>query len=241
LIVETYWDANIFGVSTCEIKQEDNSEYRLKKEIDSALENYTLVYSRVLVGDTFAKICFSQAGFIPCEVSCIVTLSKLRKQTFKLKPLKAHVSKAEQKDIPTIVTNSRGMYSFSRFHESPFVEQSLSCNRMQVWVEDLLNKQVPCLVLKSVKSQSLLGYMFYTIQGTKAELLLGGCTNGNSLYATTLWLEVLSYLKGEGVNKVTARISAANDGVVRLYSQFGFEFGEVSIDFQKRVNNGKVY
>ena len=130
---------------------------------------------------------------------------------------------------------SKDMFNHSRFHEDPFIPKNHANDRMSLWVKDLANQNVTCLVNKST-SGAIISFMIFKVVGSNAvELILGGSKKGHELHSPFFWGSVINYLKESNYSKVSTTISAANSGVLSLYQSLGFKITEVNIDYHKHV------
>lgn len=242
LFRETPWDSKVFGLTCCELVgiDSESSIQDLNSDIDKLINEFGFLYGRVSVGNRTVRTFLSSKGFIGAESSALAKLTKLQKRDISSKlPSNIFLKNIDNPFLEkSIIEGADNMYSFSRFHESPFIDRKLANERMKRWIIDVISNDTPCLVLvlDDGEKEQLLGYMFFTEIDSKVNLLLGGVVKGAELHALTLWRQVLLTLQGYGVKTVTARISLSNSGVVKLYQQLDFNLSDFLIDYQ-RVKN----
>ncbi|MCF7504181.1 MULTISPECIES: hypothetical protein [Vibrio] len=237
---EAPWDSRVFGLSCCEIINFDEDSTELDCHIQQVKNTYDFIYGRVGVNSKVRTL-LSEQGFVGTEISALAKLTKLQKRNLVSKPLtNIYLNSITSDYQQEIIESADKMYSYSRFHESPFITGKLANLRMKNWVVDLISNNTPCLllILNEEGKSKLLGYMFFSRENKKANLLLGGVLNGEGIHALTLWQQVLIELQNSGVNVVTARVSLSNSGVVKLYQHYDFQLTDFLIDYQMVKNNG---
>jgi len=128
------------------------------------------------------------------------------------------------------------IFSHGRFSEDLKVSPDRAHARYGNWVQDLLNdNNVSSLFL--YKEKKLIGFMFYSTIEVTASLLLGGMDPSFSHLAAKFWSHVFHVLKEGDIFYVNTVISAANVGVINLYSFFNFSFKECLMGYHKHYQN----
>lgn len=235
----TPWDERALMVSTFEIQGLD---YKNEKECLHSLSNNDfcnaeLIYGRFPAKDLKIKELMLKSGYFVSETSFIVTLNNL--QSFELPSIytrrKVDVSILDTSEYHKVAEISGDMFNHSRFHEDPFIPKNYANDRMSLWVNDLANQNVTCLVNKSTSGAIISFMIFRATESNTVELILGGSRKGHELHSPFFWGSVISYLQDCSYSKVSTTISAANSGVLSLYQNLGFKITDVNVDYHKHV------
>ncbi|WP_338589246.1 hypothetical protein VXM60_13300 [Shewanella khirikhana] len=235
----TPWDESALKLKTFEILEIDTCE---QKEVLDALRNNSfceanLIYGRFPSNNFLIKELLIKSGYIPCETSFKVTLASLSDYILPriYERRKLEISKINRDEFSDVADISRNMFNYSRFHEDPFINKDLANNRMYLWVKDLANQDVSCLVNRS-KVGDVISFMFYkTNERMQVELILGGSKKGFEMHSPFFWGSVIYYLKLNGATRISTTISAANSGVISLYQNLGFKIVSTNIDYHKHL------
>lgn len=133
-------------------------------------------------------------------------------------------------DIGSLQKLASTIFYHGRFAEDYLIDSDKSNQRYCNWVKTLYTSKVNRLFMFS--KDKLIGFMFYEMQEGVCELKLGGMSPEYSHLAQNFWSNVFLSI-GEGY-KIKTSISAANLGVVNLYSNFGFRFEQLLLGYRKR-------
>ncbi len=237
----TPWDQKVFEKKTVELlsieSENPDSCNEMLKEFEANLEP-ELLYGRFSASDQFIKKCLLDAGFFQCETAMNVVMPKLNEyrlpEIFSKRTLS--VQDPDKKINDQIVKNASRMFSYSRFHEDPYLGAGLADKRMASWTEDLIRKKVPALVYKNA-TEKLVAFLFYKTEGDAVDFLLGGSVNGRGVYAPYFFGSVVQHFKNQGKRKIRTTISAANTGVLSLYFTLGFNVSATKTDYHKHCSN----
>lgn len=235
----TPWDERALMVSTFEIQDIDYSSERecLHSLSNNDFCNAELIYGRFPAKNLKIKELMLKSGYFVSETSFIVTLNNLK--SFNLPSIysrrKIDVSILNTSEYHEVAEISKDMFNHSRFHEDPFIPKNHANDRMSLWVKDLANQNVTCLVNKSTSGAVISFMIFKVVDSNAVELILGGSKKGHELHSPFFWGSVINYLKESNYSKVSTTISAANSGVLSLYQSLGFKITEVNIDYHKHV------
>lgn len=235
----TPWDESAlklrtFEILTIETQNPDNTLIELN---DNSFCDAELIYGRFPANNFLIKELLLKSGYIPCETSFKISLTKLNEYT--LPKLYARrilpVKEAKKTEFSAMAEIARDMFKFSRFHEDPFIPNHLSDTRMYQWVNELKNQDVSCLINKS-NAGDIISFMIYKVDGREhVDLILGGSKKGFEMHSPFFWGSVISYFKNKGIAKISTTISAANNGVLSLYQNLGFKITQTNIDYHKHV------
>lgn len=128
-------------------------------------------------------------------------------------------------------------FDFGRYHRDRRFPRALADKRFAAFVRQAMNQPGPgekFLVLGPEGHP--VAFMFLTVQNARAQWWLGGVARdaANGLLGPMLFAGVLDALEAEGVRSVTAKISAANTGVMNIYSHLGFQASAPEFTFHWR-------
>ncbi|WP_314927642.1 hypothetical protein [Aeromonas piscicola] len=237
----TPWDEKAFQKKTYELLQLDLSN---KKELKKELLNETylgagLIYGRFAADDYDTKALLIEAGFIPCETSYDICLPRLDKyiipNLYSLKKYPLTIEGEDSFEEISAIASDR-MFHFSRFHEDPKIPSELADKRLGLWVCDLKNQDNIISITYRNLNGVIISFMICQKDNETVRFLLGGSRKGMELHSPFFWGSVISYWQEKGMKKITTTISAANIGVVNIYSNLGFVFNNVKIDYHKHID-----
>lgn len=235
----TPWDQSALKVKTFEILEIDiiDFETSLIELKNNSFCNAKLIYGRFPANNFIIKELLLKSGYIPCETSLRITLSKLNDYILPSLYTKRKLSivEAKKNDFGQIAEIAYHMFKFSRFHEDPLIDNSLADNRMYQWVFDLAEQDVKCLINKSINNEIISFMMYKMDENKKVELILGGSKKGFEMHSPYFWGSVISYLKINGAIRISTTISAANSGAITLYQNLGFKIIETKLDYHKHI------
>jgi GNAT superfamily N-acetyltransferase len=123
-------------------------------------------------------------------------------------------------------------FAHGRYHADPFFPDELANRRYLRWVQNALSGEKPeDRVFVLGKPGEVLGFYHVTIEGEMSDLRLAAVAPhlkqtgaGVDLYAA-----VLHELRNLGIRRAVSTISAANSGVLNVYSLLGFRFSKPEI------------
>jgi len=236
----TPWDTKVFQKKTYELLQLDASNItELEKEIgNSTFFGAELIYGRFSADDYTIKELLINAGFVPCETSYDISLPRLDKfslpKPYSLKNYPLTIETEASFDEIAVIASDK-MFRFSRFHEDPCVSPELADKRLGFWVRDLKHQSnIIALTYRNLDGV-IISFMLCQKDNETVKFLLGGSRKGMEFHSPFFWGSVISYWQSKGVKKIITTISAANIGVVNLYSSLGFVFNCVKIDYHKHI------
>ena len=162
------------------------------------------------------------------EFACIDFSLQMTLVSMKNRPrlaLTTQIRSAKAADHSGLEAIARTAFDFGRYHRDRRFPRELANKRFAAWVRKYLQQPEPgmkFLVLGPVGRPN--AFMFLEVNQGKAQLWLGGVAReaSNGLLGPMLFAGTLDALEAEGVRSVTAKISAANTGVMNIYSHLGF-------------------
>jgi GNAT superfamily N-acetyltransferase len=150
-------------------------------------------------------------------------------QTARLPETRISLRRAQREDWAAIESIASQSFHHGRYHADPIFPRELAHLRYRHWIRRALAAEdSPDRVYALGELGSVNGFYHVTVEGTTSDLRLAalspelqGTMLGFDLYASMLRL-----LKSSGVRQVLTNISAANTGVMNIYSMLGFRFSE---------------
>lgn len=236
----TPWDEKAFHKKTYELLRLDlSNKSELKEELlNEGFFDAKLIYGRFPADDYHTKLLLVEAGFIPCETSYDICLPRLDKyiipKLYSLKRLPLTIENGDVFEEVAVIASDR-MFRFSRFHEDPQIPTEFADKRLGLWVRDLQNQDDIVTITYRNSDKIIISFMICQIDNETVKFLLGGSRKGMELHSPFFWGGVIYYWQEQGFKKITTTISAANIGVVNLYSNLGFVFNSVKIDYHKHI------
>ena len=205
-IIETPWDAKVFGIDTYEIRSlsQETLEEAIKlrghftvkvdpRSSKKILSDYGFYYC-----DTLVEPYCNGAGFVYSEHKT------------------ASVSRSV--DIDELLTISEGAF-YGRFHRDFNVDRRLADLRYDMWLREHYDKGD---VFGLIFDNKLAG--FFAFSGNRITLhALSEKYRGKGL-AKYLWSAACKELFGMGHRELVSSISTFNTPAVNLYSSLGFKF-----------------
>ena len=126
-------------------------------------------------------------------------------------------------------------FQFGRYHADPRFPRNLADLRYRVWVESALSEQpenTRIFVVGPIGHP--VGFLHVALTRPVADLRLAGVNASDSgIAGPELFLGALKQLRAEGIERVTARLSAANTSAINLYAAMSFRFHEVNSSFTR--------
>lgn len=232
-IARLNWDSDIFGFGVADY--EPPARAFEPGQIAARLKSWQekngvhLVSCRADAANPFLADKLSTAGFRFVECQLRATLSRLRADSLRAPRLTVRSPCPE--DRARLVEIAGTTFQFGRYHADPRFPRALANLRYRVWVEGALSDQpesARIFVIGSVGKP--VGFLHVAIAERVADLRLAGVdTRDSGIAGPELFLGALRQLAAEGVERVTARLSAANTSALNLYASMSFRFHEAQL------------
>ena len=237
----TPWDSRVFGVDTSEIYLNiisDNyinaATQELKKITD--VTRPSVFYGRVNSNCGSEKTVMLKSNFFACETQ----LQIYNNLNSYIAPKELGVRRmpivdADETDYRDVCNAAENTFSYSRFHEDPFISKEIANRRMKFWCEDMYRNKVPLLVSRG-RSGLIDSFVFYKIiDDKKIELVLGGSVPGKGALTPLFWASFMDHFRSLGYRHIETKISASNISIFNIYMVFGFKIKNTYIDYHKHV------
>ena len=224
------WDSDIFGfaVADYEPPRSELLPDRLGENLAAWQEKnaVALVSCRVEAVDSERAETLSTAGFRFVELQLRATLPRLRGAT--LRAPRVTVRAPVPEDHAPLAEIAGTAFQFGRYHADPRFPRSLADRRYRIWVEGALaDRSEETRIFVVGPPGDPVGFLHVAVQKRAADLRLAGVDTANAgIAGPELFLGALGQLAAEGVERVTARLSAANTSALNLYSSMSFRFHE---------------
>ena len=236
---ENTWDSRVLNQPVWEITSfAYDTEENLRQVLTRAGLSFGtgrdgLVVARVNAADQCAVSAFQACGFRYAEASQMVRLRSLKRFTPPTRVnRKLELRVAVEADIPRIKGISREEFHHGRYAEDWQIPLAVHQKRQDNWIDDIFAAGQPVVVFEA--KGVIHAFMAYSLSDSgEAQLMLGGCDADHGFLAIIFWVNVLEHLREQGAKSVSALISAANLGIVNLYSALGFEFSDLLIGLHR--------
>ena len=227
------WDAEIFGFPVAEYAIDDLEAVRASRaEVRQALKSWARSRRVELICCSVPgheALGFELVPSLACSlVDFRICAMAPRLQAERLPPVRTTLRPAEPGDAAGVERIAATAFRFGRYHTDAAFPRELADLRYRVWIRNVLESPGPGSRVFVLGPKGLVnGFFHVEIRDARlADLRLGAVDvalesgiAGFSLYAGTL-----QKLKEEGVEQVTASVSAGNTAVMNLYAALGFRF-----------------
>lgn len=171
-----------------------------------------------------------KAGFYFTELTLHPRLLELERKHSKQKTL--HVAFAKADEVLPILDTHGQLFSHSRYHTDPNIENALADKRFNEWILRATDNpsQEVLLIRKSPESEPIALFVQSRSGDTMNWDLTAVLPNfrGKGL-ADIVWKSVLSYNAFQGISSVSTQISAENVRTIPLYVKNGFQISRASV------------
>lgn len=232
---ETPWDKRVFDLDTLEITNLSiRSVSKGQELVNQLLEDQTpeLCYGRFEADDLLSKQVLINRGFIPTESQVSLFIPSLERYELpemhqkRILPL----NEATEEDRIQVIEHTAGMFRFSRFHEDPFIDPNKADQRMQNWVQQMAEENVPLLVYKM--KGALTSFVFYEIKEQTVFLKLGGSVEGRGMITPYFFGSVINHFKKMEMKVLDGvDVSVANTGIFKVYLALNFDLKNTFVDY----------
>jgi hypothetical protein len=238
----TPWDSRAFGLDTFEVSLDVSSHEFIDaatRELNELtnISNPAIFYGRINANKIHEKIVLLKSNFFACETQLQIfnTLSGYRAPK-ELGARRMPINKATDLDYIDVCKVAENTFSYSRFHEDPFVSKNLANIRMKSWSEDMQRNETPLLVSRG-KGGEIDSFIFYkVIDDKRIELILGGSVPGKGALTPVFWASLMEHFCELGYKYIETKISASNVSILNIYLFFQFKVKNTYIDFHKHIH-----
>jgi hypothetical protein len=237
-IARLSWDSEIFGfgVADYEPSAETSVEPEHLAGRLAAWERRNAVHivsCRVSAGRAPLADRLPAAGFRFIELQLRATLPRLLGANLRDPRLTVRAPAPE--DHSRLLEIAGTAFRFGRYHADPRFPRVLADQRYRIWVKGALaerSQQTRLFVAGPVGQPS--GFLHAVVAERVADIRLAGVDPDNSgIAGPELFLGALKRFAAEGVERVTARLSAANTSALNLYASLSFRFHEPELVFHR--------
>ena len=239
------WDSEIFGfpVACYQIGQDEPHEETragFRERLESWLQqNHALLCVCAVPASRLEwKTSITCLGFSFVDFSLRPTLNGL--QRLKLPEPRATLRQAEVEDRPIIANLAAHAFQHGRYHADSRFPRRLADLRYRQWINKALGGGHPSdRVYVMGALGAVEGFYHVAIDGINADLRLAAVVpelQGTSV-GVDLYLGVLHILKGLGIRKVIASVSAANTRAINVLSALGFSFSNPELIYHWHSEN----
>jgi hypothetical protein len=233
----TPWDEKSFEMPTREIIGVDYCDENMLNQLidgfEETLTERTLIYFRHDSNDQIVKKALLLHGYYIVEASLKIKLTKVQKIDFsKIYRNNLDVDEViNESDIRQISDIAYDSFNYSRFHEDPFLDIEKSRSRYASWISDLVKQKKNIYIYRL--DGEVVSFQFYTLNGSSADLILGGSKNGYGMMSPYFFSTIMTNLQKKGIKKIETMISASNIGILNTFISFGYMDQKTFFDYHK--------
>lgn len=226
------WDTEIFGFPVaCYHTGTDQLDRSLSERFSEHFPAWaernrvSLCSCSVPAASSFWKCYLPQVHFSFVDFGLRAALNGL--QTTALPEARIPVCQAGPEDREAVEAIAVGSFHHGRYHADPLFPRELADLRYRCWARNALAGKHPFdRVFVIGEPGQIQGFYHVTIEGAVSDLRLAAVLPElqGTLVGFDLYASVLHLLKQSGVRRVFTSVSAANTGVMNVYSMLGFRF-----------------
>lgn len=231
------WDADVFGFPVADFRPGDPGEIGVHAQAFSQRltrwaeqRQIEIVGCRHSSSDEVLSALLDQCRFRFVEVSLRAELSPLR--TNRLSATHVTVRLAASEDRGALLSIAESAFHSGRYHGDPRFPRALANARYRSWLDNALSRPGPgTRVFALGELGHPMGFFHVEVEAGAADLRLSAVDPAANpgIAGFALYAGVLRAIASEGVQRVSARLTATNTAVVNLYAALGFRFGEPEI------------
>ncbi len=233
----TPWDERSLGLRTAELvefsAESAAAAAALMTQVQAWMVEHRIDYSfgRIDARDPHLKQVYQDHGYQFIETS--LRMSRTRTAEWPRTPAVKLVSRPPTpEDMQALAWIAVNDFHHGRFLEDPCLESEACRTRTVNWLRDLESAgQLRAMLL----GHSVVGFAADTTdpESKTADLILYGVSSDYPMLAMPLWIDALNRLNEDGARRYQAIVSAANTGVMNLYSRLGFQVASTYYGFRK--------
>ena len=234
----TPWNSRAFGFEINEISCINYSNENILKELlflfKEENENNNVRFSMIRIdsNDHLLKNVLQNEGFYFAETNIVLTINNLQKNDFgAVLRNDLPLTIPDSNDFDQIKHIARTSFHYSRFHEDYNFDQNKVKEKYANWVEDLRLENKPFLIYKN--HNEVLSFLAYEVNNDTIDLILGGSLESKGILSYYFYASFMTYFQNIGIKKAITDISAANIGILNLYSLLNFTFKKTLFGFHK--------
>ena len=226
----TPWDEKSLGIPTAEILEitlenlDDLDIAFIKFEKICSDNKIRFVYTRIDFENKSLRRFLMTRGFYVGETSLQITKTNINKYDLKLPMITLkdlRLSPKRDLVFDSLCEIAKDAFDYGRFHDDPFIDNSLARKRYFNWMHDLMKQDNEIYYFES-KGEIMGLHVQKVVNPAAAELVFTGAKKGSTGIAVPIWHSVLINLRDRGITEANTLISASNIGVMNLYSFLGF-------------------
>ena len=231
------WDAEVFGFPVADFRPGDPGEMDVHRQAFAqrlarwaGQRQVEIVGCRHLPSDMVLSALLDECGFRFVEVSLRAELAPL--STDRLPAARVTVRLAAGEDRGPLLSIAESAFDSGRYHADPRVPRALANARYRSWLDNALGcPGSGTRVFALGPAGHPTGFFHVEIEAAAADLRLSAVDSAGNpgIAGFALYAGVLQALASQGVQRVSARLSATNTAVVNLYAALGFRFAEPEI------------
>jgi RimJ/RimL family protein N-acetyltransferase len=231
------WDAEVFGFPVADFQPGDPGEIDAHRPAFAqrlarwaGQRQVEIIACRHSPSDVVLSSLLDQCRFRFVEVNLRAELAPLPMD--RLPAARVTVRLATSEDRGPLLSIAESAFDSGRYHADPRVPRALANARYRAWLDNALSRPGPgtCVFALGAAGHPT-GFFHVEIEAAAADLRLSAVDPAGNpgIAGFALYVGVLQALASQGVQRVSARLTATNTAVVNLYSALGFRFAEPEI------------
>ena len=234
----TPWDERALGFATAEVTAFHTADADTAKQLLAQAQAWAseqdlrYLFGRVDGNDHLLRGALLEADFRFVETSLTVSRSGMGSLPVVPRGMLPTLRPATAADIPLLRQIAHDDFGHGRFLEDPAIDVARARQRTANWIEDLVNGGQAYAAESRGRVIGFHAERAYPGEH-RAELLLTGAAAPYAMLAVPLWVTALQSLADRDIQHCTTLVSAANTGILNLYSRLGFQFNSTLTGFRK--------
>jgi hypothetical protein len=218
-------DSNLFGFNVATLSAGPKiTPEKLESTFDWMDDNSCRLVSISIGPDRLDEVTMLQkAGAKIVDFSLTMLLPSLSRRPRNLNSV--FVRLADACDKMQVLNIAGSMFEFGRYHRDPEFPKKLADQRFNFFIENAINapKEGECVFVAEHADQ-VAAFMIVQRVAQCAQWQLGGVASeeGTAMLGPLFFSGIADLLEKNGFKSARAKISAANTGVLNLYSTMGF-------------------
>lgn len=234
----TPWDQRALGFPTAEVTSLEASDGAAVEQLIAEASHWargqgvTYLFGRVDGNDLAVRGALLASGFHFVETSLTVSRSGMGGLPTVPRGMLPSLRPAVLDDIQALRQIAFDDFGHGRFLEDPAIDPAKARERTANWIEDMVHAG---LAYAAESRGRIIGFHAERTHPDehRAELLLTGAAAPYAVLAVPLWITALESLAARNIHHCTTLVSAANTGIINLYSRLGFQFNRTLTGFRK--------
>jgi len=230
------WDSAIFGFPVAsfrpgpgDLSYDQVDTLRCKFAAWMQEKNIAVCSSTLAPTQSCWRQVLPQVGFEFVDLSLQVALTL---SSAKLPPVRSPVRLVLPEDHAAVEAIAAGSFSHGRYHADPRFPRHLANRRYLQWVRNVLGNPSEADRMYVLELGGRVGgFHHVVIEGENSDMRLAAVADDfkGTMLGADLYTATLHELRRQNIRRAVSSLSAANHGVINLFSMLGFRFSNPEI------------